>query len=265
MCFPPKIPGVPQAPPRPGFTLLELLIVVAIIGVLAAMLVPAAWTGLEYANSVACRNNLRQMTIAMQDYLRANDGIFPTAYRVEMGDGVFKSVAWDFTTIKDWNQGGKESVEVGLLWKGFLAKPSAVHQCPSFRGAHNWYDDPFTGYNYNTDYLGSPARPASRSEVRNPARCAMFGDAGYVSGANKFMRAPFPPPPEFDDGLSPAGRAAGTQAFRHLGRANIAFVDGHVESVETPYTRTDPAAAGKIAPDTGFLSSDNRMYSLDGR
>jgi len=141
----------------------------------------------------------------------------------------------------------------------------SLYQCPSFSGAHNWYSDPFTGYNYNTDYLGSPSRLTNVTEVRVPSRCAMFGDAGYASGSNKFMRAPFPPPEEFDDGLSPAGRAAGTQAFRHMGRANVVFVDGHVESMETIYTETDSAAAGNIAEHTGFLSPDNSLYSLDGR
>ena len=248
---------------RQGFTLTELLLVMAILGVLFALLLPALSQAMAFANAIQCRHNLRQMALATHIYCKDNDGFFPTAYQVSWKDGVFKSIAWDFISIKNQNQNGKESVEPGLLWHGYLTEPSEIHQCPSFHGAHNWYADPFTGYNYNTDYLGSPARPTNIAEVKSPARCALFGDGGYASGANKFMRAPFPPPPEFDDGLSPAGRAAGTQAFRHLGMTNVAFVDSHVEAYEAIYTDTDPAAVGKIAPGTGFLSSDNSLYDLE--
>ncbi|HOI53924.1 MAG TPA: prepilin-type N-terminal cleavage/methylation domain-containing protein [Phycisphaerae bacterium] len=267
---PSSTPVIPDAEtPCPAlrhkaFTLIELLIAVAIIGLLMAILLPMLGAAVEHARCIQCCNNLRQMATAMQLYLKENKGFFPPAYQVQMTGGVFRSVAWDFVSVKDWAHGGKESVTVGLLWQGRLTEPSEVHQCPSFDGAHNWLSDPFTGYNYNTDYLGSPACRVNLSRVRHPARCAMFGDAGYASGSNKFMRAPFPPPDKYDDGLSPAGRAAGTQAFRHLGRTNVAFVDGHVESLDQMYTDTDPAAAGSIAPDTGFLSPDNSLYSLSG-
>jgi prepilin-type processing-associated H-X9-DG protein len=254
-----------MSPARVAFTLVELLIVLTILGLLLVLLLPALGAAREMADATTCCNNLHQMALVMQIYCKDNDGYFPTAYQVHFSNNVFESVAWDFTSVKDWNQGGAQTVKPGLLWQGYLTEVSAVHQCPSFHGAANWLSDPFTGYNYNTDYLGSPARRTNVTEVRLPTRCAMFGDAGYASGANKFMRAPFPPPDEFDDGLSAAGRVAGTQAFRHFGRANIAFVDGHVESMETIYTDTDPAGAGKIAPGTGFLSADNSMYSLDGR
>jgi prepilin-type N-terminal cleavage/methylation domain-containing protein/prepilin-type processing-associated H-X9-DG protein len=248
-----------------GFTLVELLVVMAILAVLLALLLPAVGQAVGLADAAHCCSNLHQIALAMQVYCKDHDGYFPTAYQVRWSDGVFESVAWDFTSIKDWNQDGRQIVKPGLLWQGYLAEAGEIQQCPSFQGAANWCSDPFTGYNYNTDYLGAPARRTNLSEVRLATRCAMLGDAGYVSGSNKFMRAPFSPPAEFDDGLSPAGRVAGTQAFRHLGKANVAFVDGHVESMETIYTDTDPAAAGKIEPNTGFLSPDNRLYSLTGR
>ncbi len=51
---------------RKGFTLVELLIVIAIIGVLMALLFPAIQAARESANMVGCQNNLRQVGIAMQ-------------------------------------------------------------------------------------------------------------------------------------------------------------------------------------------------------
>src|SRR6187549_1747609 len=64
-----------------AFTILELLVVVAIVGALVAMLLPALMAARESARCMQCKNNLREIGVAIQQH---HDAVkkFPEAWRV---------------------------------------------------------------------------------------------------------------------------------------------------------------------------------------
>ena len=243
---------------RKGFSLIELLVVLGIVATLAALAGATVRIARESARQAACASNLSQLAAAALAYADEHRGEFPWGMRYANG----AMQCWDFT----FAPGGR--AEPGPIWDGMRGSgASRVLQCPSYaaRRSGGWQEDPYTGYNYNCSYIGkcegdsgTKRRPALLTEIRDPARTALFGDGQYAGGAaNKFMRAPVRE--KRFDGSGNSVREAGTQGFRHRGRTNVAFCDGHVEALSKPYRK---GGEGFVSDGCGFLSPDNSLYSL---
>lgn len=231
-----------------AFTLMELIVVIAIIAILAGLLFPVVHRAKEEAKRIKCMSNLRQMVLAAHLYAFDHGDELPPAYIRDFSTG--ETITWE-----------------SVLWE--IGTQFQIQQCPSFRGDAMWEGDMYAGYNYNSSYIGGrilkngdtilPGSTCSATlgDIKSPSRTALFGDGEYESGANKFMRSPYPGSLDADASLA----TAGTQGFRHRGRTNVGFADGHVESLRKFYT--DTAAFGAPAKGCGFLSSDNSMYDLE--
>jgi prepilin-type N-terminal cleavage/methylation domain-containing protein/prepilin-type processing-associated H-X9-DG protein len=253
---------------RKAFTLVELLVVIVIISVLMAIMLPSMSAARQQGKQTYCLNNLRQMIMAVQAYTQIYDDYYPTAHFIQQTDSRTCEHCWDFSTITE-TVGNKVKVVPGLLWQGQTIEK--VQQCPSFKGSSNTQYDPYTGYNYNTSYIGhgegeTIETPARISQVGRPSECALFGDGQWSGGANKFMRAPKKWAGDTDNSL----KAAGTQGYRHREKTNVAWCDGHTTSPKEYYTETAQSEKKKIerynknAEDKiGFLSPDNSAYDLE--
>jgi prepilin-type N-terminal cleavage/methylation domain-containing protein/prepilin-type processing-associated H-X9-DG protein len=252
---------------RRAFTLLELLVVIAIIALLLAITVPTLARAKEQGRGVSCLSNLRQLYLAAMVYTENHNGSFPVAYYSRETDSATTSYCWDFT------MGPNGEILPGILWQG-EATVEKIQQCPSYQGYSSTASDPYTGYNYNTSYIGHgqiemPPEPDRWNQMRRPAYCTMFGDGEYVNGdtssANKYMRSPL----VSDSDWNFSGRQAGTQGFRHNQRTNVVFCDGAVNTRKDWYLEGLPSRTkaniekynqNNPKSPVGFLSADNSAY-----
>lgn len=234
-------------PSSHGFTLVELLLIIALMSILALLTAGAVHRGLDEAKRVHCLNNLKEMIRSTHLYAGQHQGALPLAYRRNL----------DSRETKTWES---------FLWGDTPDSP--IQQCPVFEGSANW-DDEYTGYNYNASFVGgyelirkgallANSRPSVRSNmIQTPSECALFGDGEIANGANKFMRSPYPGPNDTGSTLAQGG----TQGYRHRERTNVGFADGHVASIDQVYPAPGKSSLSSSA--YGFLSPDNRLYDLE--
>ncbi|MGO9108816.1 MAG: DUF1559 domain-containing protein [Thermoguttaceae bacterium] len=146
---------------RRGFTLVELLVVIAILGILIGLLLPAVQSAREAGRAATCRNNLKQIGLAMQQH-ETDHGTFPTGGwgwgwvgDADRGNGMEQPGGWIYNILNYMEQQPLHDLGVGTDSQAKLAAnalrnqtPLAGFLCPTRRAVALY---PFTSLaaNYN--------------------------------------------------------------------------------------------------------------------
>jgi prepilin-type processing-associated H-X9-DG protein/prepilin-type N-terminal cleavage/methylation domain-containing protein len=225
---------LPQASHIQAFTLTELLVVIGIISVLAALLLPLALKINSTMKSSQCISNLKQLsstiTVAASDY-----GYYPV--QTDADNSGFQTMPNLISVAK------AQMIQVcpAAKWHGKISKPS-----PNAGSV-------MTALGYNPlviPHAASPRTPVRPVQISRPSQVILAADcaqmenteyprslgycarwygydnktAGIVANAEK----------EVTDDLVKSSGFWGDEAqlpLRHNGKANVVFVDGHVETI----------------------------------
>ncbi|MDD2707723.1 MAG: hypothetical protein PHV34_06905 [Verrucomicrobiae bacterium] len=212
-----------------AFTIIELLIVIALLMMLCALLMPALREVKEKANQIKCMSNLKQCGMALLQYADDNEGRAPTIYIYPSWDGMDASWARFLTEIpptSGWPKGGK-----------YLPNYEVCH-CPSEKLRLVNYlpkNNPYEIYGMRSS-LGDCF---SLFDLRTPASTIVIGDSIIftTSGGWRQYRG--------SSDEKPASTSVGTLHLRHAGMANCWFADGHVELCDQTALKRYGLAGGR--------------------
>jgi prepilin-type processing-associated H-X9-DG protein/prepilin-type N-terminal cleavage/methylation domain-containing protein len=189
---------------RTAFTLTELLVVIAVIGILAALLLPALTNAKRRAQQTQCINNLHQMGLALTGYL-ADQHSYPSEWKWQLNREMTRS-GTDFSGV--FRCPSAKWASIGPPWKEYYGENTyGMGDSTNKLGLLRAHYDPILG----TD------PPVSELEVAVPSDMMALGDS--FDGGIDFLRVPVGDLLRYGNTLS-----------RHQGRANVVFCDGHVES-----------------------------------
>ena len=217
---------VAPEPSEGGFTLVEHLVVIAIIAILAAMLLPVLARARSSVQRADCLSNLRQLGLANQLYWDDNGG---TSFRYNLGATNNGTLYW-FGWIDNTQPEGSRPFD---LARGVLQpylNGSAVRLCPSPVWASPQFKLKGTGaifsYGCNSYVFGGPGNPVvNANKITRPSYCALFADTAQV---NTFQAPASASNPMFEEWYYFDYSPLPNVHFRHAQRANVTFADGHV-------------------------------------
>ncbi len=201
-----------------AFTLIELLSVIAIIGILAAILIPVLSSVRDSARASKCIGNLRSLGVAINALIDEHNG-----------------------DIQIWRRGNNSE---GRMWAnimdygGYLGSREILY-CPS-RHPYSWDEPGSWPWNWRTYGFnmipgnagiesGDNIFRLNANAIRDPSRHFIFADSFKIAASG----------PSVGDGQSQRfripswapGPNLGGVHVRHGGRANLVFLDGHVSAL----------------------------------
>lgn len=248
--------------PIAGFSLVEMLVVIAIISVLTALVLVGVNRAKAAAKRTQCASNVRQLGLALQQFVAENHA-YPLHANVRYSAGGYPEHAtkwntaleqcalsgrdpwglkalgtnWWLNTVWRCPNVGRSAVQVGTSTSttNYAVANYGYNAC----GLRRWKDADSLGLGghkgnriptnpVDSPFLDSP--PVRESEVVNPSEMMAIGD-GFVGGNGVIVdvitehRAL-----QRTSGLQEIGGSTERANARHQNKANVVFCDGHVES-----------------------------------
>ena len=188
-----------------AFTLIEMLVVIAIIGILTGILIPSLMKAKEHSRRAECASNLRQLYIASMSFAidDANSGHYPAAYSAEGYDSIHgkweqSSKGWvDWYHWKEsaagvkradaktywWGEKGITCITNGALYS--YVGSIKVYMCPSFKrysdkSGDPRFNDPCRSYLMNRA-VGWGSFFSLQADKRGMSRRMLFADGAYYA------------------------------------------------------------------------------------
>ena len=237
-----------------ALTLIELLIVIAIIGILATLLLMAVSQAKAKALRIQCANNARQLGQAMQMYVADKHSYplvaidYPDHYtgwenqlaRTEL-DNPAHNMPAHYPRPDIWH------CPAAYLPPGFSqATPDYGYNVYGMSASTDTNSTGLGGHHIWISSTQQPTPPVNESEIVNPSEMMAIGDGfkggdGVIQDGGSYLWRTY--------GLQETGIYVGSTKrsyARHQGKANVVFCDGHVESPTLKFLFEDTSDAALV-------------------
>ena len=241
---------------KSAFTLIELLTVIAIIGILAAIIIPTVGSVRNKAKSVRCTSNLRQIGIAIRVFANDSKGMM-VPYRGESSDPANNGQGWLWSELLIPYMNIKASklpmLSGSFAENDYRGEKDFFYICPSspIPVAHrSWGNYALHPVIMKSTNLAPPNFPISR--VQRPSGVIIIADGsvdvkvGETGGsssdnASQFFNKTYPFTTDSTANLNTSVSAErdnpntdgdiGWFRYRHNNSVNCLYLDGHVKSI----------------------------------